>query len=353
MFKMKTKVWSVDKNVDNLQSYPQITESAELLKAGQVVAFPTETVYGLGANAKSDEAVKKVFEAKGRPSDNPLIVHIASEGQLEDIVEDIPEKARRLMAEFWPGPLTLILKHKPGKLSNLVTAGLNTVGVRMPDHQVALGIIRTSDLPIAAPSANTSGKPSPTSAKHVEDDLFGRIAGIVDGGTTGVGVESTVLDCTVEVPIILRPGGVTLEQLKAVIGDVQQDVALKNQDTAPKAPGMKYTHYAPKAPLYLVKGQPAFLQRLVDEKRKAGLRVGIITALEHEADYRADHVVVPGSLAELDTVATGLYDALRQFDELDVDIIFSESFPESGIGAAVMNRLEKAAGHQVIDEWHV
>lgn len=209
MFKMKTKIWSVDKNVDNLQSYPQIIQSAELLKANQVVAFPTETVYGLGANAKNDEAVKKVFEAKGRPSDNPLIVHIASDDQLSGIVEEIPEQVRKLMAEFWPGPLTLIMKRKPGQLSNLVTAGLDTVAVRMPDHQVALGLIRASDLPIAAPSANTSGKPSPTSAKHVEDDLMGRIAGIVDGGTTGVGVESTVLDCTVEVPVILRPYGVT------------------------------------------------------------------------------------------------------------------------------------------------
>ncbi|MGE7183625.1 L-threonylcarbamoyladenylate synthase [Peribacillus sp. NPDC006672] len=347
---MKTKVWSVDKNVDNLQSYPQITQSAELLRADQVVAFPTETVYGLGANAKSDEAVKKVFEAKGRPSDNPLIVHIASDDQLSDIVEEIPVKARKLIAEFWPGPLTLIMKRKPGQLSTLVTAGLDTVAVRMPDHLVALGLIRASDLPIAAPSANTSGKPSPTSAKHVEDDLMGRIAGIVDGGTTGVGVESTVLDCTVEVPVILRPGGVTLEQLEAVIGEVRQDVALKNQETPPKAPGMKYTHYAPKAPLFLVKGNQAFLQKLVNEKRSDGLKVGIITALEHQQDYNADYVVVPGSLTDLHTVATGLYDTLRQFDELEVDIIFSEMFPNYGIGAAVMNRLEKAAGHQIIEE---
>jgi len=350
VFKMKTKIWSVDKNVDNLQSYPQITQSAELLKANQVVAFPTETVYGLGANAKNDEAVKKVFEAKGRPSDNPLIVHIASDDQLSGIVEEIPEQARKLMAEFWPGPLTLIMKRKPGQLSNLVTAGLDTVAVRMPDHQVALGLIRASDLPIAAPSANTSGKPSPTSAKHVEDDLMGRIAGIVDGGNTGVGVESTVLDCTVEVPVILRPGGVTLEQLEAVIGEVRQDVALKNQETAPKAPGMKYTHYAPKAPLFLVKGNQAFLQKLVDEKRNDGLKVGVIAAYEHQQDYKADFVIVPGSLADLHTVATGLYDALRQFDDLEVDVIFSEMFPDHGIGAAVMNRLEKAAGHQTIKE---
>lgn len=347
---METKVWLVDKNVDNLQSYPQIIQSAELLGANQVVAFPTETVYGLGANAKSDEAVKKVFEAKGRPSDNPLIVHIASEEQLIEIVEEIPEKARKLMAEFWPGPLTLIMKRKPGQLSNIVTAGLNTVAVRMPDHPIALGLINASGLPIAAPSANTSGKPSPTSAKHVEDDLVGRIAGIVDGGVTGVGVESTVLDCTVDVPVILRPGGVTFEQIEAVIGTVRQDVALKHKDAAPKAPGMKYTHYAPKAPLYLVKGNQAFLQKLVNEKRSDGLKVGVISSTEHQHEYEADYVIAPGSLADLHTVAAGLYDTLRQFDALDTDIIFSEMFPESGIGVAVMNRLVKAAGHQTIEE---
>lgn len=347
---METKVWLVDKNVDNLQSYPQIIQSAELLEANQVVAFPTETVYGLGANAKSDEAVRKVFEAKGRPSDNPLIVHIASEEQLIEIVEEIPERARKLMAEFWPGPLTLIMKKKPGMLSNLVTAGLDTVAVRMPDHPIALGLISASGLPIAAPSANTSGKPSPTSAKHVADDLVGRIAGIVDGGATGVGVESTVLDCTVEVPVILRPGGITFEQIEAVIGTVRQDVALKHKDAAPKAPGMKYTHYAPKAPLYLVKGNQAFLQHLVNEKRDDGLKVGIISAYEHQQEYEADYVLAPGSLADLQTVAAGLYDTLRQFDELDTDIIFSEMFPESGIGVAVMNRLVKAAGHQIIEE---
>lgn len=347
---METKVWLVDKNVDNLQSYPQIIQSAELLEANQVVAFPTETVYGLGANAKSDEAVRKVFEAKGRPSDNPLIVHIASEEQLIEIVEEIPERARKLMAEFWPGPLTLIMKKKPGMLSNLVTAGLDTVAVRMPDHPIALGLISASGLPIAAPSANTSGKPSPTSAKHVADDLVGRIAGIVDGGATGVGVESTVLDCTVEVPVILRPGGITFEQIEAVIGTVRQDVALKHKDAAPKAPGMKYTHYAPKAPLYLVKGNQAFLQHLVNEKRDDGLKVGIISAYEHQQEYEADYVLAPGSLGDLQTVAAGLYDTLRQFDELDTDIIFSEMFPESGIGVAVMNRLVKAAGHQIIEE---
>ena len=347
---METKVWLVDKNVDNLQSYPQIIQSAELLEAKQVVAFPTETVYGLGANAKSDEAVKKVFEAKGRPSDNPLIVHIASEKQLNEIVVEVPEQARKLMAEFWPGPLTLIMKIKPGILSNLVTAGLETVAIRMPNHPIALALIKASGLPIAAPSANTSGKPSPTTAKHVKDDLVGRIAGIVDGGATGVGVESTVLDCTVEIPVILRPGGITLEQIEAVIGTVRHDVALKSKDAAPKAPGMKYTHYAPKAPLYLVKGNQPFLQRLVDEKRKDGMKVGVICATEHQPEYKADYVIAPGSLADLHTVAAGLYDTLRQFDALDTDIIFSEMFPESGIGVAIMNRLVKAAGHQIIEE---
>ena len=346
---METKIWLVDKNVDNLQSYPQITQAADKLASNEVVAFPTETVYGLGANAKSDEAVKKIYEAKGRPSDNPLIVHIAKQEQVTDIIEEIPDQAKKLMKAFWPGPLTIIMKYRPGSLSNIVTAGLDTVAIRMPNHPVALALIEESGLPIAAPSANTSGKPSPTTARHVQDDLMGRIAGIVDGGATGVGVESTVVDCSVEVPVILRPGGVTLEQLQSVIGTVRQDVALKNKEAAPKAPGMKYTHYAPQSPLYLVKGNQEFLQKLVNDKKAEGLKVGIIAPLEHQRDYQADFVLVPGALSDLSTVAAGLYDTLRKFDELKPDIIFSEMFPESGIGVAIMNRLIKAAGHRVIE----
>lgn len=347
---METKLWLVDKYVDNAYIYPHVIEAARLIVENEVVAFPTETVYGLGANAKSEEAVKKVFEAKGRPSDNPLIVHIASEAQLSEIVTEIPPLAKRLMKEFWPGPLTLILKQKPGQLASSVTAGLDTVAVRMPSHPVALGLIKACDLPIAAPSANTSGKPSPTTAKHVQDDLDGRIAGIVDGGATGVGVESTVLDCTGEIPIILRPGGVTKEQLESIIGQVKEDVALTKKDETPKAPGMKYTHYAPKAPLTLVKGDHSFIQNLIDRKRAEGMKIGVLVASEHQALYKADYVVTTGSLAELSTVASGLYDALRKFDQWKVDFIYSEVFPEEGIGKAIMNRLSKAAGHQLIEQ---
>ena len=242
------------------------------------------------------------------------------------------------------------MKHKPGQLANAVTAGLETVAVRMPNHPVALQLIEESGLPIAAPSANTSGKPSPTTAKHVYEDLNGRIAGIVDGGSTGVGVESTVLDCTVDIPVILRPGGVTKEQLELVIGQVREEVALSKKDETPKAPGMKYTHYAPKAPLTLVKGTPDFIQKLVDSKRAEGLKVGVLAASEHGSFYDADYVIIPGTLADLSTVATGLYEALRQFDQCQVDLIYSELFPTEGIGKAIMNRLFKAAGQRLIEQ---
>ena len=346
---METKFWVVNQ-VSNPQGYPLIIEAADYLARNEVIAFPTETVYGLGANAKSEEAVKKIYEAKGRPSDNPLIVHVASESQLEEFVIDIPPVAKRLMEEFWPGPLTLIMKRKPGQLAESVTAGLETVGVRMPSHPVALALIKASGLPIAAPSANTSGKPSPTTAKHVKDDLDGRIAGIMDGGATGVGVESTVLDCTVEIPVILRPGGVTKEQLELIIGPVREEVSLSKKDETPKAPGMKYTHYAPIAPLTLVKGTPEFIQQLVDRKRAEGLKVGVLAAEENRLFYQADYIVTPGTLADLATVATGLYDALRQFDQYPVDLIYSEVFPTEGIGKAIMNRLFKAAGQKLIEE---
>lgn len=347
---MKTNVWSVDKLVDKLESYPQITQAATLLKNNEVVAFPTETVYGLGGNAENSDAVAKIFAAKGRPSDNPLIIHIAEPSQLADFVTEVPAKAASLIEHFWPGPLTIIFKKKDGKLSELATAGLSTVAVRMPNHPVALALIMASGLPIAAPSANTSGKPSPTLARHVYEDLAGKIAGIVDGGPTGVGVESTVIDCTDEVPVILRPGGVTKEQIEAVIGLVSVDPALKNSEAAPKSPGMKYRHYAPDAPFYLVRGSHAFLQKLVDEKRREGRKVGVLTTAEAAGDYHADLVLACGRRDRLETVATALYETLRAFNDSDVEVIFSEMFPEVGVGQAIMNRLSKAAAHQVISE---
>jgi L-threonylcarbamoyladenylate synthase len=307
-------------------------------------------VYGLGANAKDAKAVEKIFAAKGRPSDNPLIVHIAHPKQLEEMVSAIPDVAHTLIKHFWPGPLTLILPKKEGVISDPVTAGLPTVAVRMPAHPVALALIEASGLPLAAPSANISGRPSPTTAAHVFADLNGRIAGIVDGGETGIGVESTVLDCTTKVPTILRPGGVTKEALEKVIGNIAVDSALTDERQTPKSPGMKYTHYAPKSPMAIVQGSPAFLQTLVNKQRTLGKKVGVLTTEENRSFYDADVVLACGSRHDLHTVASHLYDTLRKFDETDVDFIYSESFPTKGIGEAIMNRLKKAAGHQVIDE---
>ncbi|WP_369901711.1 L-threonylcarbamoyladenylate synthase [Bacillus manliponensis] len=346
---MNTKMWSVDNVVEIENGYPQLQEAAQLLKENEAIAFPTETVYGLGANALSDEAVVKIFEAKGRPSDNPLIVHIGAKEQLSHIVTDIPPVAEELMKHFWPGPLTLVLPRKEG-ISEKVTAGLQTVGVRMPDHPVARALIEQANVPVAAPSANRSGRPSPTLASHVYEDLQGKIAGIVDGGATGVGVESTVLDCTSSVPTILRPGGITKEQLEEVIGEVAVDPALLDETEKPKSPGMKYTHYAPKAPLSIVEGSRSFIQKLVTEKREEGYKVGVLTTEEYSHIYDADVVLSCGLRTDLSTVATKLYDTLRTFDSNGVNIIFSESFPNSGIGSAIMNRLTKAAGHHVIFE---
>ncbi|WP_144466376.1 L-threonylcarbamoyladenylate synthase [Bacillus nitratireducens] len=346
---MHTNMWVVDNVVERKKYYPQLKEAARLLRENEAVAFPTETVYGLGANAMDDEAIAKIFAAKGRPSDNPLIVHIGTKSQLDGIVREIPPVAEKLMEHFWPGPLTIILPRKEG-ISERVTAGLNTVGVRMPDHPVALALIEEANVPVAAPSANRSGRPSPTLASHVYEDLNGKIAGIVDGGATGVGVESTVIDCTSEVPTILRPGGITKEQLEAVIGNVSLDPALKDEKEKPKSPGMKYTHYAPKAPLSIVEGSREFIQRIVDEKKKEGFKVGVLTTEENQHVYSADVVLSCGMRNDLASVATKLYDVLRTFDASEVDVIFSESFPNEGIGNAIMNRLTKAAGHHIITE---
>lgn len=345
---MQTQMWTVDKNVDNLKTYPQIIEAAQKMKQNEVVAFPTETVYGLGGNAKSDEAVLKIFEAKGRPGDNPLIIHIANREQIHSFVKEIPDQAKVLMDAFWPGPLTIILEKKDGVLSEKATAGLSTVAVRMPDHPVALALIEASGLPLAAPSANLSGKPSPTTADHVADDLISRIAGIVNGGATGVGLESTVVDCTGVIPAILRPGGVTKEQLEEVVGEVSVDPALKDSDQAPKSPGMKYRHYAPNAPFYLVDGVREEIQQLVNEKRSEGLTVGVMTTKENKEFYDADIVIACGERAKLETVAEALYDTLRAFNQEELNIIFGEIFPEHGVGQAIMNRLSKASGLPII-----
>ena len=247
---METKRLIVDNNVNNSQTY---TQAVEKLVAGEVVAFPTETVYGLGAIATNEQAVAKIFQAKGRPSDNPLIVHFGAANHIMDYVSEISEKAEVCIDAFWPGPLTLILNAKPNVFAPNVTAGLQTVGVRMPDHPVALELLEMLGQPVAAPSANRSGKPSPTTALHVEKDLSGRIPLILDGGATGIGLESTVVDFTVDPPVILRPGGVTASMLRKVIGEViEPDSTKVNDETVPRAPGMKYAHYAPDAPVFLI-----------------------------------------------------------------------------------------------------
>lgn len=355
-----TKHWlvnnAVDNTVDSLVNHHHIKEAAQWILADEIVAFSTETVYGLGANALSDKAVKKIFEAKGRPADNPLIVHISHIEQLHGIVDNIPSIAQKLMQAFWPGPLTLVLPK--GKLvASTVTAGLDTVAVRMPAHPLALALIKACDRPLAAPSANRSGKPSPTQADHVLHDLKGRIVGVLDGGETGVGVESTVLDVTGEKPMILRPGGVSKRQLEQVIGEVLDDPGLKDQKEIkfqPKSPGVKYQHYAPEADMWLVSlnhgldGMRIKIQEQALIAQKGGDKVGILTTEEGLSSYNADIVLSLGSRMDLATVARQIYRALRQFDQAGIERVYSESFPEEGLGEAIMNRLLKASGGKML-----
>ncbi|MDC3411781.1 L-threonylcarbamoyladenylate synthase [Terrihalobacillus insolitus] len=337
----KTTVWSIQQ-IDQDTAKISVEEAAQKLKEQEVVAFPTETVYGLGADATNEAAVNKIFQAKGRPSDNPLIVHVATKQQMEEFVTHIPPLAGTLITAFMPGPLTIILPSN-GKIAANVTAGLDTVGLRIPDHPVALALIQACHLPLAAPSANRSGRPSPTTAAHVLHDLDGKIAGVLDAGQTGVGVESTVVDCTGDLPMILRPGGVTRQQLEKVIGEVMVDPALAKKNEKPKSPGMKYTHYAPEAPLWLVDGSVNFIQNLINENNKEGLQVGVLASDELACQVTADVVRACGSRADLKQVAIHLYDALRSFSSTNVDIIICETFIEEGIGEAIMNRLQKAA----------
>ncbi|MBC1779862.1 L-threonylcarbamoyladenylate synthase [Listeria booriae] len=338
---MKTKIWQITKESE-IQIY---LEAAKMLQAGETVAFPTETVYGIGADATNEAAVAKIYEAKGRPSDNPLIVHIADQAQVHSFVKEIPPNAKKLMKQFWPGPLTIILPLQANRLARNVTAGLDSVGVRMPEHPVALGLLAVAGIPVAAPSANRSGKPSPTSGEHVEEDLNGRIAGIISAGKTGVGLESTVIDCTLEVPAILRPGGVSQAEIEAVIGPVISEVQPLEQKEAPKAPGMKYTHYAPKAPVVIIEGDATFFQQQIDNAKARGEEVGILVSDELSKDLDAStHKLALGSREHLEEVAYQLYQQLRNFDHTSVTVIYAEAFAKEGIGTAIMNRLDKAAG---------
>ena len=331
-----------------------IARGGEILKKGGLVAFPTETVYGLGGNALDPMASRKIYAAKGRPSDNPLIVHIADIKALDPIVKSIPDKAKLLAEKFWPGPLTMIFER-----SNLVpletTGGLESVAVRFPSDPIAAALILAAGGYVAAPSANTSGRPSPTTAQHVEEDLGDAIDMIIDGGQVGIGLESTIVDFTEEVPVVLRPGYISLEMLKEVLGDVRMDKGLIKPDSGirPKAPGMKYRHYAPKADLAIVEGPTEAvikaINQFVKEDAANGLQSGIIATEETISQYPEGIVKCIGSRAAEETIAHNLYEVLREFDQCQVSRIYSEAFYTPKMGQAIMNRLLKAAGHKIIN----
>ena len=327
-------------------------EASLILRQGGLVAFPTETVYGLGANGLDAEAVNKIYEAKGRPQDNPLILHIAEVKQLFGLVKSVPLLAETLMKYFWPGPLTLVFQ-KNDKIPAEASGGLQTIAIRQPAHPVALELVREAGVPVAAPSANIAGRPSPTTANHVLHDLQGRVDMVIDGGQTNVGLESTVVDVTGGVPVLLRPGAVTAEMLEAVIGRVVMDEGDNtHKDFKPKAPGMKYKHYAPQAEVSIVRGQlEAVVEAIRDLSGAADNRVGILATTQTAHCYNSERnvVLVAGDRNHPETIAANLFAMLRLFDDYGVRIVYAESLPEPGLGYAIMNRLIKAADHRVIE----
>jgi L-threonylcarbamoyladenylate synthase len=348
----QTVVFKVDSEKPEAE---MIQAAAATIKAGGLVAFPTETVYGLGANALNADAVLALFAAKKRPIDNPPIVHVENLSDVYKLAEGVSPKAELLINQFWPGPLTLVFKRYP-TVPDVTTAGLETIAVRMPKHGIALALIKESGCPIAAPSANLAGKPSPTSAKHVFEDLNGRIDAILDGGSTTIGVESTVLDVSVDPPMLLRPGGTTLEALQKVLGEVRLHPFITAEAELPaekaRSPGMLHKHYAPKAQVILVEGiVPAImakLKELISAFWMQDKRVGILATDETAWAYEADVVKSLGSRRNVDAMATNLFRLLREFDAENVDIILVEAVPTEGLGLAVMNRIRKASGYNII-----
>lgn len=352
---MKTKLYLIDENdIDAIK----IAEAGRILKEGGLVAFPTETVYGLGGDGLNPLSSRKIYAAKGRPSDNPLIVHICKWEDIEVIVsqkeehKEMLKRAKQLADAFWPGPLTMILP-KSERVPKETTGGLDTVAVRMPNHKTALSLIAAAGGYVAAPSANRSGRPSPTTAKYVAEDMDGRIEMILDSGSACIGLESTIVDLTEEKPVILRPGYITKEMLKEVLGEVETDVTILSADSgqAPKAPGMKYRHYAPKGELTIVSGDAGrvckFINRQLEAAALEGKKTGVIATEETRSHYTADAVKSAGNRSDENAVAGNLYRILREFDEEAVEVIYSEAFDTGGIGQAIMNRLLKAAGHHV------
>lgn len=344
---MKTMISSIDKDNIDLE---ELKKHAKLLSEGKTVIFPTETVYGLGANALDEDAVKKIYEAKGRPSDNPLIVHIHEKEQVHELAKDVNDNAKIVMDRFWPGPITIIL-NKKDIVPKTTSGGLDTVAIRMPSHEIAKEIIKQSGVPIAAPSANISGRPSPTKAQHVKDEMEGRVSGIVLGGDSNFGLESTVLDLTSETPMILRPGSITKEDLESVLGKVELDPSLakKEDNKKAKAPGMKYTHYSPDADVFIVSGSEEDVFNKVNEliltNDENGLKTGVMCLEKNKHKYNGEVISLGSTLEE---VASNLFNVLREMDKLKVDIIYSEEFEIAGIGQAIMNRLLKSAGYKII-----
>ena len=345
---METRVIKVDK--DNIEKN-SIKDAANIIKKGGLVVFPTETVYGLGANGLDEVAVGKIFKAKGRPQDNPLILHVHSMEQIGELVVEIPEIAIRAMERFWPGPLTILFK-KSDKVPDIITGGLNTVAIRMPKNHIALELIKSSDCPIAAPSANISGRPSPTSSDHVIQDLMGKVNMIIDGGKTGIGLESTVLDLSGDIPMILRPGGVTLEDLRSIIPSVVEDSSIMKENIIPKSPGQKYRHYAPNAEMMVFSGEmDNIVERIIretDEYMKKGKTVGIMATDETREFYKEGLVISLGSRNNKETIAHNLFNTIRLFDEAKVDIILGEGVDLPDLGVAIMNRMMKAASGKLI-----
>ena len=335
--------------------YEAIERAGNIIRSGGLVAFPTETVYGLGGDALNPEASAKIYAAKGRPSDNPLIVHIADMDHLAAVTNGIPQGAEALAERLWPGPLTMIFERSDA-VPYETTGGLETVAVRMPSNPIAAALIRASGGYIAAPSANISGRPSPTIAEHVIEDLDGRVDMIIDGGAADIGLESTIIDFTEDTPMILRPGFITPGTLREILGDVKIDPGITDSAAMtgrrPKAPGMRYRHYAPKAQLFIVEGgEDAVTNKIGELVRKAaddGLKTGVIAADETKDRYHADIVIGIGSRKSEETIARHLFRVLRDMDEAGADVIYSESFDTPRMGMAIMNRLLKAAGHQVL-----
>lgn len=342
------------KDLEHTWNEEAIRQAGQIIRDGGLVAFPTETVYGLGGDALNPDSSRKIYAAKGRPSDNPLIVHICRLEDLSKIAAEIPENAKKLAEKFWPGPLTMIFK-KTDLVPKETTGGLDTVAVRFPDHKVALAFIEAAGGFVAAPSANTSGRPSPTLGKYVYEDMNGKIEMLLDGGQVGIGVESTIVDVTGEKPMILRPGYVTYEMMQEILPELLQDPTMfsVSGNAKPKAPGMKYKHYAPKGELTIISGQADHvrkrIQQEVDKKRAQGYKVGVIAAGEDGSAYQADSVKVTGNRDDLAQIAKDLFRMLREFDDEGMDFMYTEGFSDKGIGQAVMNRLLKAAGHKIID----